>query len=162
VPEASISVSTACFHWIRFPKKSPGAQTPRCGHLAAATIRIFLTPAISCSRCCPHSPKRSRGHTGPFIFEFQRTGIEPAAFLPRLDVFLSRLPHEFEYAVEIRNPAVLDRNTIPLPSSRELVILAVANQRRAYVLVNNRSEGNAPETVKALYVKLVGQDGEGE
>ena len=32
----------------------------------------------------------------------------------------------------------------------ELVKKAVAEDRRAYVLVNNRSEGNAPLTVQAL------------
>jgi uncharacterized protein YecE (DUF72 family) len=32
----------------------------------------------------------------------------------------------------------------------ELVRKAVAENRRAYVLVNNRSEGNAPLTVEAL------------
>jgi hypothetical protein len=32
----------------------------------------------------------------------------------------------------------------------ELVRKAVAENRRAYVLVNNRSEGNAPSTVQAL------------
>ena len=32
----------------------------------------------------------------------------------------------------------------------ELVRRAVAQNRRAYVLVNNRSEGNAPLTVQAL------------
>jgi hypothetical protein len=37
-----------------------------------------------------------------------------------------------------------------------LVKKAVADQRRAYVLVNNRSEGNAPDTVKALYARLAG------
>ena len=41
-----------------------------------------------------------------------------------------------------------------LPAMRretmELVRKAVAENRRAYVLVNNRSEGNAPLTVQAL------------
>ena len=48
-----------------------------------------------------------REHTGPFIFEFQRSGLEPSTFLPRLDAFLSRLPNRYQYAVEVRNPAVL-------------------------------------------------------
>ena len=41
-----------------------------------------------------------------------------------------------------------------LPETRrdtvELVRKAVAENRRAYVLVNNRSEGNAPLTVQGL------------
>ena len=36
----------------------------------------------------------------------------------------------------------------------ELVRKAVAENRRAYVLVNNRSEGNAPLTVQALTESL--------
>lgn len=32
----------------------------------------------------------------------------------------------------------------------ELVKQAVAEKRRAYVLVNNRAEGNAPLTIQAL------------
>ena len=169
-------------------------------------------------------------HTGPFILEFQRTGIEPNDFLPRLDKFLSQIPSRFEYAVEVRNPAVLgaeyqsilkahgvshiythlygmpspsqqhaklgetftapfvlmrlltpldkkyhdavkayqpyDKLVRPLPDMRrqtvDLVKKAVADQRRAYVLVNNRSEGNAPDTVKALYARLTGSQPEVE
>ena len=37
----------------------------------------------------------------------------------------------------------------------ELVRTAVVENRRAYVLVNNRSEGNAPLTVQALVDTLV-------
>jgi uncharacterized protein YecE (DUF72 family) len=47
------------------------------------------------------------GRTGPFIFEFQRTGIAPEEFLHRLDAFLSRLPRNHRYAVEVRNAAIL-------------------------------------------------------
>ena len=47
-----------------------------------------------------------QGHTGPFIFEFQRTQM-PSDFLKRLGDFLSKLPQEFRYSVEIRNPAIL-------------------------------------------------------
>ena len=36
----------------------------------------------------------------------------------------------------------------------ELVKTAVAEQRTAYVLVNNRSEGNAPLTIQALRTAL--------
>ena len=46
-----------------------------------------------------------------------------------------------------------------LPDKRrdtvELVTKAVAENRRAYVLVNNRSEGNAPITVKAFTDRLM-------
>jgi uncharacterized protein YecE (DUF72 family) len=162
-------------------------------------------------------------HTGPFIFEFQRSGLEPATFLPKLDAFLGQLPKRYEYAIEVRNPAVLgpdyqavlkahrvshvyhylyamptleqqheklgeeftapfillrlltprdkkyhdavkayepyDKLVRPLPDMREsavrLVDRAVSEQRRAYVLVNNRAEGHAPGTAKSLYTRLV-------
>jgi hypothetical protein len=40
-------------------------------------------------------------HTGPFLFEFQRTGIWPDEFLPKLDHFLSRLQTQYRYAVRL-------------------------------------------------------------
>jgi uncharacterized protein YecE (DUF72 family) len=46
-------------------------------------------------------------HAGPFMFEFQRSGIEPEDFLPKLDRFLSRLPTRYEYAVEVRTPSII-------------------------------------------------------
>src|SRR5262245_59096137 len=44
---------------------------------------------------------------GPFIFEFQRWGLEPASFLDALDRFLDKLPSGPHYATEVRNPALL-------------------------------------------------------
>ena len=44
---------------------------------------------------------------GPFMFEFQRWGLDPAVFLPQLDRFLDQLPRGPAYAVEVRNPAIL-------------------------------------------------------
>lgn len=163
-------------------------------------------------------------HAGPFMFEFQRSGIEPQDFLPKLDSFLSRLPKRYEYAVEVRTPSVLgpryydilkaygvahvynhlygmpslsgqhqalgerfpapftimrlltprnmkyheavkayepyNKIVRPLPDMRtetvSLVKQAVTEQRRAHVLVNNRSEGSAPLTVQALVDELRG------
>lgn len=46
-------------------------------------------------------------HTDPFIFEFQRSEIEPEEILPQLDRFLSRLPARYEYAVEVRTPSII-------------------------------------------------------
>ena len=45
---------------------------------------------------------------GPFIFEFQRWGLDPAVFLRQLDRFLEQLPPGPAYATEARNPAILD------------------------------------------------------
>jgi uncharacterized protein YecE (DUF72 family) len=50
-------------------------------------------------------------HTGPIILEFppfaRALQLEPAAFLDRLDRLLGSLPHEFEYAVELRDARLL-------------------------------------------------------
>jgi uncharacterized protein YecE (DUF72 family) len=145
-----------------------------------------------------------RDHTGPFILEFQRSGLEAETFLPKLDQFLSHVPRDYEYAIEVRNPRIIgpdyrailkahgaahvynhytslpslleqhaameemftapftgrqslsairqDREALP-DMRRETVKLvrrANAANLRAHVLVNNRSEGNAPQTVQAL------------
>lgn len=182
----------------------------------------FLDASYFIEQVLPAFVQAFEGHTGPFIFEFQRTGLEPATFLPKLDAFLGRLPTRFNYAVEVRNPAVLgqaygrileehgvshvynhlygmptlsqqheklaqqftasfvlvrlltprdkkyheavkayepyDKLVRPLPDMRQatvrLVRQAVDERRRAYVLVNNRSEGHAPGTVKAIHDML--------
>ena len=44
---------------------------------------------------------------GPFIFEFQRWGLEAAPFLDALDHFLGKLPPGPQYAMEVRNPTLL-------------------------------------------------------
>ena len=46
-------------------------------------------------------------HTGPLLFEFQRHGMSSEEFCSRLDRFFSQLPHDFRYAVEIRNAGLL-------------------------------------------------------
>lgn len=52
-----------------------------------------------------------RDKTALLIFEFgafsPRAFARPAEFLDRLDLFLSKLPQEFRYSVEIRNPDFL-------------------------------------------------------
>ena len=44
---------------------------------------------------------------GPFIFEFQRWGMETETFLDQLDRFLGQLPAGPQYATEVRNPKLL-------------------------------------------------------
>ncbi|MFM8532501.1 MAG: DUF72 domain-containing protein [Acidimicrobiia bacterium] len=50
-------------------------------------------------------------HTGPFILEFppfpKYAKMPPAEFLSRLDRFLSELPPDFQYAVELRDQRLL-------------------------------------------------------
>jgi len=52
-----------------------------------------------------------RDHAGPIILEFppfaRGARLEPDAFLDRLDFFLTHLPREFEYAVELRDRTLL-------------------------------------------------------
>jgi uncharacterized protein YecE (DUF72 family) len=192
------------------------------GVKAGQTNPDFLNVELFLNEVLPPYQRSFKAHTGPFIFEFQRTGIEPAEFLKRLDGFLSKLPKDFRYSVEVRNPAVLSSDyrsilqhhgvshvynhwtympglveqhkrldevfTAPfvvfrlltplgmkyaqavriaepynkivaeLPTMRKdtvaLVKQAVKESRRAYVLVNNRSEGSAPLTVQALVDQL--------
>jgi uncharacterized protein YecE (DUF72 family) len=54
---------------------------------------------------------RHRGKTALLIFEFgafgRRSFENAAQFVDRLDPFLSALPHDFRYAVEVRNPDFL-------------------------------------------------------
>ena len=55
-----------------------------------------------------------REKTALLIFEFgafgRRSFAELAEFLDRLDQFLSALPREFRYAIEIRNPEFLEKD----------------------------------------------------
>ncbi|HEV3331399.1 MAG TPA: DUF72 domain-containing protein [Bryobacteraceae bacterium] len=55
-----------------------------------------------------------RQQVGLLIFEFgsfsRSTFAEPGEFLDRLDPFLSALPPEYRYAVEIRNPEFLEKD----------------------------------------------------
>ncbi len=46
-------------------------------------------------------------HAGPFLLEFERHGLPADEFLSRLDAFLSALPKDFRYAIELRNQGLL-------------------------------------------------------
>lgn len=197
----------------------------RYGEKAGQSNPRFLDATLFKEMVLPPYQTVFKDHTGPFIFEFQRTGIEPEEFLTRLDRFLGDLPKDFSYAVEVRNerllgpgyhsllkdhgvahvynhwtyvPALAEQHrklseeftapfvlfrlltplhikyeaavrmaepynkiNAPLPTMRadtvKLVQQAVAENRRAYVLVNNRAEGCAPLTVQALVDSLHAQ-----
>lgn len=72
---------------------------------------------------------------------------------------LTPLQVKYEQAVELAEP--YDRIVRELPQMRvdtvKLVRQAVSENRRAYVLVNNRAEGCAPLTVQALLDALLAQ-----
>jgi uncharacterized protein YecE (DUF72 family) len=56
------------------------------------------------------------GHAGPFVLQFppmlRRSGIAPVVFFEGLDRFLGSLPTEFQYAVEVRDRALLTRDYV--------------------------------------------------
>jgi uncharacterized protein YecE (DUF72 family) len=69
----------------------------------------FLDAAFFTDQVLPPYRDAFADKTGPFILEFQRTGIEPEDFLLKLDRFLDRIPKHYEYAVEVRNPRILSK-----------------------------------------------------
>jgi uncharacterized protein YecE (DUF72 family) len=172
-----------------------------------------------------------RDHAGALVFEFQamrgKDLPEPAAWSDELDAFLRQLPHDFRYAVELRNPELLtdlhgavlarhgvahvfnswtgmptigeqldlpwtfpagftvarallrpgrayadavklfepyDRIRDPQPEVRQdllrLVAEVIRRRMEALILVNNRLEGNAPGTIRAL-VEMMEEGGRG-
>ena len=166
-----------------------------------------------------------RDHAGCFVFEFAamrgKDRPAPGAWAEQLDGFLRQLPHDFRYAVELRNPELLtdthgavlarhgvahvfnswnempaigdqldlpwtwpagftvargllrpgrayadavrlfqpyDRIRDPQPEVRQdllrLVDEVIRRHVEAMILVNNRLEGNAPGTIRALVERL--------
>ena len=162
-------------------------------------------------------------HSGPFLLQFPPSprgrGPEPSEFAQRLDRFLSELPRDFQYAVELREERLLtpeyrrvlaargaahvynaatampmpeaqaervpptdapfavvrlllrpgtqyddrreeflpfDRIVDPNPELRRQVVSLVraSGERPVYVLVNNKAEGCAPATIRALAEEL--------
>jgi hypothetical protein len=75
-------------------------------------------------------------------------------------------PRDKKYHEAVKAYEPYDKLVRPLPDMREatvaLVTQADGEHRRAYVLVNNRSEGHAPGTVKALHGMLVHPNSTGD
>ena len=71
-------------------------------------------------------------------------------------------PRDKKYHEAVKAYEPYDKLVRPLPdmraSSVRLVRQAIEERRRAYVLVNNRSEGHAPGTVKAIRDILIQQE----
>lgn len=200
------------------------ANLPRYGAKAGKPNPRFLDCAAFRDLVLAPAQEGLGSRLGPFIFEFQRRGLEPTDFLDALNKFLAALPAGPQYATEIRNPAVLGprylhilrthgvshvynhwtampplsdqhrlleatftaphvviRLLTPLglayeqaveryapynriigtqPRMRQdavaLIQQAVAQNRQAYVLVNNRAEGCSPLTIQALVAGLKG------
>lgn len=197
---------------------------PRYGKLKGLENPQFLDPQVFEQQVlAPYRDPQVKPHTGPFVFQFGTVSKSLAVydhFLERLERFLTALPAEFQYAVEIRNPefltdsyfALLNRSGVthcfnhwhympplkeqmqsaataggleapfyvariltplgvsyqqavkkyqpydslkqPLEEMRKDVVRfvrrAIERQVPAFVIVNNRAEGNAPMTIDAL------------
>ena len=83
------------------------ANLPRYGAKAGKTNPRFLDTGAFRDLVWAPAQESLGSNLGPFIFEFQRWGMEPAAFLEALDRFLGTLPPGPQYATEVRNPAIL-------------------------------------------------------
>ncbi|MDE3042672.1 MAG: DUF72 domain-containing protein [Nitrospirota bacterium] len=83
------------------------ANLPRYGAKAGKPNPRFLDAGAFRELVLAPAQEGLRTKLGPFIFEFQRWGIEPATFLDALDRFLDSLPPGPQYATEVRNPAIL-------------------------------------------------------
>ena len=83
------------------------ARHARYGEKAGTTNSRFLDAGL-CEELVLQPSREGLGRClGPFIFEFQRSGLDSAAFLAALEKFFSHLPAGLQYAVEVRNPPVL-------------------------------------------------------
>src|SRR5882672_804857 len=181
----------------------------------------FLNAAIFKEAVLGPYSRAFRDHAGCFVFEFQamrgKDLPDPLEWVDQLDVFLSELPSDFRYAVELRNPELFtglhgevlkrhrvahvfnswtemppigeqlaqswafsadfivvrallkpgrryadavkafepyDRIQEPQPELRRDLMKAIqeALRRRieAFILANNRAEGNAPGTIREV------------
>lgn len=83
------------------------ADHPRYGTKAGKANPHFLDAALCEELVLAPARAGLSGRAGPLIFEFQRSGLDPESFVSALDRFLSKLPTGLQYAVEVRNPAIL-------------------------------------------------------
>lgn len=83
------------------------AKLARYGSKAGTVNPRFLDAALCEDLVLSPSLQGLGDRVGPFLFEFQRFGLEPDRFLDALDRFFSRLPTGPSYAVEIRTQALL-------------------------------------------------------
>ncbi len=83
------------------------ANLPRYGTKAGAPNPRFLDATVFRDLVLQPALEGLGSKLGPFMFEFQRWGLEPSMFLTQLDRFLDQLPSGPAYAVEVRTPAIL-------------------------------------------------------
>jgi len=85
----------ACANLLRYGAKA-GKPNPRCLDIGAFRDLVWAPAQESLG-----------SNLGPFIVQFQRWGLEPAAILEALDRFLGILPPGPQYATEVRISAIL-------------------------------------------------------
>ena len=205
----------------------------RYGKRAGTKNPHFLDANFFCDQVLARYSRENKvlQHTGPFLFQFQSfprsEAKQPSPFLRKLENFLSALPTEFEYAVEVRNPELLSPDyfqvlnqhrvahcfnhwtkmpplitqmrkaaeagglesefyfaraltplgvsfqdaierfhpyrTLQAPNQQmrndvvRILKRALQKEKRAYILVNNRSEGNSPLTIEAIGKQLLSE-----
>lgn len=83
------------------------ANLPRYGINAGKPNPRFLDNGMFRDLVLAPAQEGLQDKLGPFIFEFQRWGIDPTTFLKQLDHFLGQLPPGPQYATEVRNPSLL-------------------------------------------------------
>ncbi|HKA57727.1 MAG TPA: DUF72 domain-containing protein [Gemmatimonadales bacterium] len=206
--------------WERITAKRFGQDAPQPG-LAGMRNPDFLNAGLFKDQVLGPYSRVFRDHAGPFVFEFQamrgKDLPDPLQWADQLDDFLSALPTDYRYAVELRNAElltdlhgeVLKRNRVAhlfnswtempsigeqldltwtfttdftvarallkpgrryadavkqfqpydrvqeaLPSLRQDLLRLVTQAHRqrveAFILANNRAEGNAPGTIRAV------------
>ena len=216
--------------WDRITAMRLGQDSPQPG-LAGMRNPDFLNAVRFKDNVLGAYSRVFRDHAGCFVFEFQamrgKDLPDPLQWADQLDDFLSELPKDFRYAVELRNPELLtpvhgevlkrhgvahvfnswtemppigeqidlgwtfptaftvarallkpgrryadavkqfqpyDRVQEPLRSLRQdlLRLVSEAHRRRveAFILANNRAEGNAPGTIRAVARMWVEGDAE--
>lgn len=87
------------------------ARPTRAGGRPGEANPDFLNARIFADETLAPFREVFREHTGPFLLQFppapRSLKLAPAVFAERLDRFLSDLPPDFRYAVELREPELL-------------------------------------------------------
>ena len=84
------------------------AKQPRYGSRAGQLNPRFLDARLFNELVLtPYREAQFEPHTGPFLFEFQPYGMPLEEFCGLLDTFFGKLPKDFRYFAEIRNPGLL-------------------------------------------------------
>lgn len=87
------------------------ARPSRSGGRAGEANPDFLNPRLFADEILGPFRDVFRDHAGPFLLQFppapRSLRMEPPAFAEKLEQFLAELPADFQYAVELRDPALL-------------------------------------------------------